>query len=35
MQYIYLFMESKEVENMKIEKVNEAKSWFFEKIEQN
>lgn len=28
-------MESKEVENIKIEKVNEAKSWFFEKIEQN
>lgn len=28
-------MESKEVENIKLEKVNEAKIWLLEKIEQN
>lgn len=28
-------MESKEVENIKLEKVNEAKIWFLEKMEQN
>lgn len=32
---MYVFMENKEVENIKLEKVNEAKIWFFEKIEQN